>query len=85
MGDITCGICGETGEYNSSKWEPFENGFVCNSESCLDKLAWDESIEEYVISRICRNCKWRTGTRCRKIKENVGLYGWCSAYKEVVK
>lgn len=32
-------------------------------------------------TKSCQTCKWRTGTRCRKIKEYIGMGDWCSAYK----
>jgi hypothetical protein len=29
----------------------------------------------------CANCKYRTGTRCRKYEMTVSLYDWCSAWR----
>jgi len=33
-------------------------------------------------NKSCDNCKWRTGTYCRKIKEYIMSNDWCSAWKK---
>ena len=34
------------------------------------------------MTETCKNCKFRTGSKCRKIKEFISMNDWCSAYKE---